>query len=105
MLRFCNGCEKFFTYDADFSDGWCHKCAREQIDMEPGMEYIKKLDREVEFYIDWYFDSTTTFVSPELLEVCKTIFKNGGDKALEAIREYIGDDIWAWTEYLSEVIK
>lgn len=105
MRKQCKVCERWFDEDGEMYGYWCRECALECVDIELGMKYLSDQSCEVEFYIEWYFNTGCSGASAELIELCKTVFKCGGDHALRELRAYINEDLYNWIDYLDKEEK
>lgn len=102
----CRYCEHWFHSDDDYRDGSCGKCAKEQLTVDSGIEYIEAYGLQREFYVVFLTDSTCSQASSELIDLCRRGWReyasNHVNDPLGKLRDFVFADMGAWMEWLEE---
>lgn len=69
----CNNCENCF-HENDLYNGLCAECVAKCMTADNMKQYLSDSSLEEDFYIEEYFKSSFTYVSPELLDIARCAF-------------------------------
>jgi hypothetical protein len=114
----CEICGEYCAED-DLTNGVCKYCAIDEITYESALEYIKSKKMLRKFFLEYYWDAAKEAKEDEgsdvsaldllleqtYLERVKTEKILGARHFFETIKDYILDDVDAWTEFLAKGVN
>lgn len=102
--KFCKICNNYELPENMISNFCCKFCFEENSKEETFKKYLEENNLEPDFFVEWMFDSQFTYVSADLLEICKKEWKNLGEKGRKELKKYIKENEIEFAEWL-EVVK
>lgn len=109
----CKICKRYFTDDEEVVNEICEQCIKDMWSVGLAKDWIKASNLEVDFYINFYYQSEVESASDELLQLCRDRFNwtlqqkfcKVDIQAEQWLMDYCYKENWySYAEYVSRLL-